>query len=52
MNQRSNFPLSSLLLLLLLSLTACETLSVSRVRKTSRTFTTVVLDPGHGGHDN
>ncbi len=52
MNQRSTFPFASLLLLALLSLTACETVSVSRVRKTSRTFTTVVLDAGHGGHDN
>jgi N-acetylmuramoyl-L-alanine amidase len=52
MNQRSHFPLAPLFLILLLSLTACESLSVSRVRRTSRTFTTVVLDPGHGGHDN
>lgn len=36
-----------------LALGACAPEEVStRVRNTSRTFTTVVLDPGHGGYDS
>ena len=34
----------------LLCLTGCE--STSSVKNTLRTFHTVVIDPGHGGHDN
>lgn len=38
---------------LLVSLGACvQVQEAPRVRKTSRTFTTVVIDPGHGAHDS
>jgi len=37
------------LLAALLCLTGCE--STTRVKNTMRTFHTVVIDPGHGGHD-
>src|SRR3981189_1518149 len=34
------------------SLTACTTVSTTGVKNTSKTFTTVVVDAGHGGKDN
>ena len=44
-------PLLAATIALLLGGCAMEETS-SRVRNTSRTFTTVVLDPGHGGYDS
>src|SRR6188474_2176031 len=34
------------------SLAACSTVGTSRVKNTSKTFTTVVVDAGHGGKDS
>src|SRR6184192_2426878 len=34
------------------SLAACSTVTTTGVKNTSRTFTTVVVDAGHGGKDN
>lgn len=39
-------------LFILLFLAGCATKPETGVRKTSSTFTTVVLDAGHGGHDS
>lgn len=36
----------------ILSLTACGTVGTSGVKNTSRTFSTVVVDAGHGGKDS
>ena len=37
---------------LLASLGACTTTQIGRVKNTSKTFTTVVVDAGHGGKDS
>jgi N-acetylmuramoyl-L-alanine amidase len=37
---------------LLASIGACTTMNTSRVKNTSKTFTTVVVDAGHGGKDS
>jgi N-acetylmuramoyl-L-alanine amidase len=37
---------------LLASLGACTTTQIGRVKKTSKSFTTVVVDAGHGGKDS
>src|SRR4029453_1068936 len=34
------------------SLAACSTVGTSNVKNTSKTFTTVVVDAGHGGKDS
>src|SRR6184192_882244 len=34
------------------SLAACSTVTTTGVKNTSKTFTTVVVDAGHGGKDN
>lgn len=34
-----------------LALSGCESMSTANVKNTLRTFRTVVIDPGHGGHD-
>ncbi|MDQ6622811.1 MAG: N-acetylmuramoyl-L-alanine amidase, partial [Verrucomicrobiota bacterium] len=41
-----------LLLLAAFALTSCSTTEVAHPRNTSRTFTTVVVDAGHGGKDS
>lgn len=38
--------------MLAFALASCGTVSTPQVQNTSRTFTTVVVDPGHGGKDN
>jgi len=39
------------LLAAVLTLSGCESMSTIAVKDTMRTFRTVVIDPGHGGHD-
>ncbi|HEY4273087.1 MAG TPA: N-acetylmuramoyl-L-alanine amidase [Candidatus Udaeobacter sp.] len=41
-----------LILALVASLAACSTVGTLGVKNTSKTFTTVVVDPGHGGKDS
>jgi N-acetylmuramoyl-L-alanine amidase len=47
-----NFGLFALAALFAAGLSACSTPRETGVRKTSTTFTCVVLDAGHGGHDS
>jgi N-acetylmuramoyl-L-alanine amidase len=41
-----------LILAFVVSLAACSTVGTPRVKNTSKTFTTVVVDAGHGGKDS
>lgn len=48
----SRFACSALIAAALALLASCSTVPQARVQDTTRTFTTVVVDAGHGGKDN